>query len=93
MPHDGLFISAPEPQGIASPARYAKGTAAYEAELLALAAEVETWRGLAEERGRHLDGLMAALAQVRLELQAFPERLVAEIEGHLARRAAEHDRS
>jgi hypothetical protein len=86
-------VPAPEAQGTASPARYAVGTAAYGGELLRLRAEVETWRSLAEGRGRHLDELMAAISQVRAELEAFPARLAEEIKAHAERLAAEHDRS
>ena len=92
-PHDGLFVPSSEPQGTASPARHAQGTLRYEGELLRLRSELETWRALAEERGRKLDTLMIALNHARAELEAFPARLTAEIERHVARLAAEHDRS
>lgn len=86
-------VPAPEPQGIASPARYARGTAGYDADLRRVNAELETWKAIAIDRGRHLDRLMIAIAQVRAELDAFPSRLAAEVSERLKADAAEHDRS
>jgi hypothetical protein len=80
MAHDGF----PSPGFVQDPR---------EEELLRLRAEVETWRHLAEDRGRHLDELMVSLAQVRAELEAFPVRLAEEIKAHADRLNAEHDRS
>jgi hypothetical protein len=86
-------VPDPEAQGTASRVRNALGTSGYDSDLRRVNAELETWKAIAIDRGKHLDRLMIAIAQVRAELDAFPSRLAAEVAERLKASAAEHDRS
>lgn len=78
---------------MSDPASTALGRSAYSSDLRRVNAELETWKAIAIDRGKHLERLMIAIAQVRAELDAFPSRLATEVAERLKANAAEHDRS